>query len=187
MRISLPFPPYFEPDNVATYLAALAREYEAGDPKALLYAIEACARERHVLPEWAAVAFLRCLARWARAEVATFDEALGFKPSPDTKPRRTAWRREEQRLDILYEVLEYRKANPDGAIDAALFARLGAASGMSPATAKRRYYEALREPVSESQRIHEQAFLRATLWEMTPEFKAAQAPGRKVRSGRKAR
>ena len=134
-----------DPQTLTAYLDALKVEFdEGGDPNALMRAVSECLREGCVVPDWAAEAFLRALSRWHGGSAATLDEALGFNLAT---PKRTRARRlaRLQALEVLNAVRRDDLAHPNEPLDAKKFARVGADCGLSAGTAKRRYYEAMRD------------------------------------------
>jgi len=133
-----------DPRLLSALLDALRAEYASGDPNALLRALSLCLDQRCALPEWAAEALLRALAKWHSRRAPTLDEALGFKVATP-KRTRAAKRERLQALQVLNAMHRDRLAHPDAPINADTFARIGAECGMSAATAKRRYYAATKD------------------------------------------
>lgn len=133
-----------DPRLLSALLDALRAEHASGDPNALLRALSLCLDQRCALPEWAAEALLRALAKWHSGRAPTLDEALGFKVA--TPKRTVAAKRERlQALQVLNAMHRDRLAYPDAPINADTFDRIGAECRMSAATAKRRYYAATKD------------------------------------------
>jgi hypothetical protein len=123
-------------------LVELARErFKAGDPAALLDAVDSCARAGMPMPPWLAEAFCERYARWARfeKESATLDAAFNVKrPKKMHIGKREL--REWLRPRVVFAVLRLHR---DGGapIDQQLFDIVGEEFNISGGQASKIYYE----------------------------------------------
>jgi hypothetical protein len=84
-------------------LDQLERQFTAGDEAALLEAIAVCARHDLVIPEWAAVAYLRAYLRVIHFETDSWDVAFG-RPHPRGIHLRKAQKRRQLRFQVYNHV-----------------------------------------------------------------------------------
>jgi hypothetical protein len=112
--------------------------FEAGETRALLDAIDFCARSGSAMPLWVAEAFCARYEKWSRYEAKTLDQALGV----DRKGERISNRkfRESMKPRVAYEVIRLHKQERLP-IDEALFERVGAIFGIPMGTARAIYYK----------------------------------------------
>jgi hypothetical protein len=111
--------------------------FEAGDPKALLEAIDFCARSGSAMPLWLGEAFCACFDKWSRYEVKTLDQAFGVE-----RKRERIFNR-KLRLSLQPRVARavirlHRHENLP--IDEALFERIGKMFKISMGKARSIYY-----------------------------------------------
>jgi len=114
------------------------KRYETGEAKALLDAIDLCARSGSAMPLWLAEAFCACYDKWFRYRVKTLDQAFGV----ERKGERISDRRSRETLKphVALEVsrLHRKEKLP---IDEALFERVGEKFKIPMGTARDIYYK----------------------------------------------
>jgi hypothetical protein len=112
--------------------------FEAGDPKALLEAIDFCARSGSAMPLWLAEAFCARFDKWSRYEVKTLDQAFGVERKGERISNRK--HREWLKPRVAWEVsrLHRQEKLP---IDEALFERVGEILKIPMGTARDIYYK----------------------------------------------
>jgi hypothetical protein len=127
------------PEQAAAFVEQKLRSrFEAGEQRALLDAVDICARAGIPLPWWLAEAFSTCFTAWRRLQIETLDET--FKV---TWPKGTRWndlaRREHLKWDVLHRAFELRTREnlPFGE---ELFERIGRDLDISRSLANKIFY-----------------------------------------------
>ena len=98
------------------------KRFEAGEPKALLEAIDFCARSGSAMPLWLAEAFCARYEAWSRYDAKTLDQAFGVERKGERIPNRKF--RESMKPRVAYEVCRLHRQEKLP-IDEALFERVG--------------------------------------------------------------
>jgi len=91
-------------DFYQKHLDSIRKEFELGDVYALFRAIAFCGNEKTAMPEWAVQALHDGMKKYAKYEVAKFDEAFGF---PSLKGKHLDRKREKKR----YQFAVYQRVN----------------------------------------------------------------------------
>jgi hypothetical protein len=91
-------------DFYQKHLDSIREEFEAGEVYAIFRAIAFCGNEKIIIPEWAVQALYDGMRKYAKYEVATFDEAFGFPP---LKGKHLDRMREKRR----YQLAVYQRVN----------------------------------------------------------------------------
>ena len=127
------------PKLMTARLVEQCRErFEAGNPTALLDAIDACARAALPMPMWVVSAFCERYARWASYEAETLDAAFDVERRKGMHVGKAAYR-EWLRPRIVFEV---KRRSRDGAeITMLLFEDVGREFGIGHTQASEIYYE----------------------------------------------
>jgi hypothetical protein len=114
------------------------RRFEAGDAKALLEAIDFCARSGTAMPLWLGEAVCARFDRWFRYDVKSLDQAFGV----ERKGERISDRKLRQSLQprVAWEVIKLHKEEKLP-IDDALFERVGKMLNIPMGTARDIYYK----------------------------------------------
>jgi hypothetical protein len=112
--------------------------FEAGDPAALLDAVDLCARAAMPMPLWLAEAFCERFNRWERFEAETLDAAFDVE-RPTGKHLGKRKDRERLRHAVVFEV---ERRHRDGAkINDMLFEDIGQEFKIGRSKANKIYYE----------------------------------------------
>lgn len=116
------------------------RDYEAGDPLALLGAVTICGEYGLLIPEWAAEALSSAFYRVEQFEAKSWDEAFGA-PHPKGKHLDRARKSREKGPAIYARIMDIvHDENPTPPIDDALFERVGKEFGLSRSKANNLFY-----------------------------------------------
>ena len=113
------------------------KRFEAGEVKALLDALDYCARSGSSMPVWLAEAFCACYGKWLRYDVKTLDQAFGVERKGERISDRKF--RESLKAPVALEVsrLHRQEKRP---IDEALFELVGEKFKIPTGTARDIYY-----------------------------------------------
>jgi len=111
--------------------------FEAGEPAALLDAVDYCARTGTAMPLWLADAYCSRYIAWLTYQVKTLDQAFAVERKGERVPERR--KRELLKGPVAVEVdrLHRQEKLP---IDEALFERVGKILKIKPGTARDIYY-----------------------------------------------
>ena len=109
----------------------LHRQFRAKNERALLDAVDFCARAGMAMPPWLANAFCRRYMKWHQFEAKSLDEAFKVE-RPKRMQTKKAERREKLKLQVVLEVLRIQseKRVP---LDNTLFERVGEKLGIKRA------------------------------------------------------
>jgi hypothetical protein len=113
------------------------RRFEAGDPKALLEALDFCARSGGAMPLWLREALVARLDPWFRYQAKTLDQAFDVERKRERISNRKKRLSLQPRVAWLVIRLHREEKLP---IDEALFERVGKTFGISMGTARAIYY-----------------------------------------------
>jgi hypothetical protein len=127
------------PQQAAEFVEQKLRlRFEAGDERALLDAVDICARAGIAMPWWLAAAFSTRYTPWRRLQMKTLDEAFRV-----AGPKGRRWsdlaRREHVKSDVLHRVCALRREGLP--LDESLFTTVGRELGISGGLANRIYYD----------------------------------------------
>jgi hypothetical protein len=114
------------------------KRFEAGDAKALLDAVDFCARSATAMPLWIVEAFCARYAEWSRYEVKTLDQAFRVVRKGERIPNRKVREWLKPRVAMEANRLHIQEKLP---IDEALFERVGQILGIPTGTARDIYYK----------------------------------------------
>lgn len=112
------------------------KRIEAGEAKALLEALDYCARSGSSMPLWLAEAFCSCYGKWLRYDVKTLDQAFGIERKGERISDRKL--RESLKAPVALEVSRLQEKLP---IDEALFELVGKKFKIPMGTARDIYYK----------------------------------------------
>jgi hypothetical protein len=114
------------------------KRFEAGEAKALLDALDYCARSGSAMPVWLVEAFCACYGKWLRYDVKTLDQAFGVERKGERVSNRKF--RESLKALVALEVsrLHRQEKLP---IDEALFERVGKKFKIPMGMARDIYYK----------------------------------------------
>jgi hypothetical protein len=98
----------FSPEQAAEFVEQKLRpRFEGGEPRALLDAVDICARAGIAMPWWLVEAFSARYTAWRRLQIKTLDETFQV-----AWPKGTRWsdlaRRERLKSDVLHRAFELR-------------------------------------------------------------------------------
>jgi hypothetical protein len=114
------------------------KRFEAGEAKALLDAIDFCARSGSVMPLWLVEAFCARYDKWSRYDVKTLDQAFGVERKGERISDRKLRESLKPRVALEVSRLHREKKRP---IDEALFEQVGAKFDIPMGTARDIYYK----------------------------------------------
>jgi hypothetical protein len=114
------------------------KRFEAGEPGALLDAVDCCARTGTAMPEWLAEAYCAGYAAWQSYQVKTLDQAFSVERKGERMPDRRM--REWLKPRVVMEVDKLRRQQ-NLPVDEALFGRVGKALSIQPGMARDIYYK----------------------------------------------
>jgi len=129
--------------NTLHKLIQYEKAYRSGVNNALLLAIKKCLESQLVVPEWAAVEFVRKFDLVDTLEVTSWDDAFG---RPYKKGMTASARKKQERLApiVLQKVVDNYCSESPQPINAILFEEIGEPLGISRSTAEN-YYKYARD------------------------------------------
>ena len=132
-------PILISPEETAEFIEQKLRpRFEGGDNRALLEAVDICARARIPMAAWVAEAFSSRFAAWRRFDIRTLDDAFQVSRRKNTRLDDRA-RQEQLKWDVLNRVCALRKEGHP--LDVELFETVGSEFGMSGSWANKIYYQ----------------------------------------------
>jgi hypothetical protein len=125
-------------DFTALAIEDCRKRFEAGEARALLDALDFCARSGRAMPLWLAEAFCASYEKWQRYDVKTLDQAFCVERKGERIPNRKL--RESLKPGVAWEVNRLHKKEKLP-IDPALFERVGKRFNIPMGMARDIYYK----------------------------------------------